>query len=67
LPPGQGFELQGTPYLSDDIIDAQFTSRTRPIGELPALDMPRRDATLALPQGQGFELVKPKENPLQKL
>jgi hypothetical protein len=54
LPAGQGFELQGAP-TSPDIIDAHFTSTSRPI---PALDIPRRDPTLALPNGQGFEMNK---------
>ncbi len=58
LPAGQGFELQGAP-TSPDVIDAHFTSTSRPI---PALDIPRREPTLALPNGQGFELVN---NPVQ--
>ncbi|MEN6423328.1 MAG: hypothetical protein ABFD76_15420 [Smithella sp.] len=53
LPAGQGFELQGAP-TGPDVIDAVFTSRTR---EVPRLNMPRREPTLALPNGQGFELV----------
>jgi len=58
LPAGQGFELQGAP-TSPDVIDARFTSTSRPIPALPA-GQPGR---LALPQGQGFELVdQPKLN-----
>jgi hypothetical protein len=50
LPSGQGFSLSGEPY-TPDVIDAMFTSSSRPIR---ALDMPKRDAVLQLPAGQGF-------------
>lgn len=52
LPSGQGFALSGEPY-TPDIIDAIFTSSSRPI---KSLDMPKRDAVLQLPEGQGFTL-----------
>lgn len=62
LPPGQGFSLSGEPY-TPDVIDAIFTSRSRPISEAvfvkperPALDMTRKDNVLSLPGGQGFTL-----------
>lgn len=55
LPPGQGFSLSGEPY-TPDVIDAIFTSWSRPIPERPALDIPRRDAILELPAGQGFNV-----------
>lgn len=55
LPPGQGFSLSGEPY-TPDVIDAIFTAKSRPIPERPALDMPRKDNVLLLPEGQGFTL-----------
>jgi hypothetical protein len=53
LPAGQGFSLSGEPY-TPEVIDAIFTAKSRPIPERPTLDIPRRDATLELPPGQGF-------------
>jgi hypothetical protein len=52
LPAGQGFSLSGEPY-TPEVIDAIFTAKSRPIN---ALGSPKREATLALPSGQGFEL-----------
>ena len=58
LPAGQGFSLSGEPY-TPDVIDAIFTAKSRPIPEIPVLDIPRRDATLALPAGGQFVLNNP--------
>ena len=52
LPSGQGFSLSGDPY-TPEVIDAIFTAKSRPIN---ALETPKREATLALSAGQGFEL-----------
>jgi len=54
LPAGQGFELRGAP-TDPGVIDAAFTSRSRPISRLPAPEAEL--GQLALPPGQGFELV----------
>ena len=52
LPSGQGFSLSGEPY-TPEVIDAIFTAKSRPI---KALETTKREATLSLPAGQGFEL-----------
>jgi hypothetical protein len=46
--PERGFTMKGEPY-GDDVINASFTSRTRPL-----LEQPRVDETKLLPAGQGF-------------